>query len=116
MQSLVLRIEHQVTAFFLKNSNRKISPEARTDQDKLLPLISKLHPKTFQELRPNPCLRPLTDNYSVLKAAPHGKVREDWADRKLWIMGNNKEKKVNFSVHHLFEVGSHQVLGGKGWP
>jgi len=84
MQSSGWRIEpHQVTAFFLKNSNRKSFPEARNDRDKLLPLISKLHPNTFRELRSNPSLRPLTDNYSDLEAALHGKVQEDWADRNL---------------------------------
>jgi len=96
MQSLGYGIEpHQVTAFFLEFETLigKLSPEAWTDQDKLLSLISKLHPKTFQELRSNPSFRPLNDNYSDFKAALHRKVQEDWADRKLGFMGNNKEQK-----------------------
>jgi len=90
---------HQVTTFFLEfeTLTGKLSPEAWTDQDRLLSLISKLHTKTFQELRANPSYRPLTDNYADLKGALLKKVQEDWADRKLGLLGGNKEHK-SFSV------------------
>jgi len=32
--------------------------------------------------------------FSDLKAALHRKVQGDWADRKVGLMGNNKEQKV----------------------
>jgi len=31
------------------------------------------------------------------------------------VLHTNKVR-INLSVHNLFEVGSHQVLGGRGWP
>ena len=60
-----------------------MSTNAWTDQDKLLALISKIHPKTFQEIRANPILRPKTDTYADMKHTLQEKVKEDWVDKKM---------------------------------
>jgi len=80
MQSLGYGIKpHQVTALFLEFEILigQLSPEAWTDQHKLLSLISNLHPKTFQELRFDPIFLGPDGQNSDLKASSHRKVQED---------------------------------------
>jgi len=91
---------HQGTGFLLdfETLMRKMSPEAWTDQDKILSLISKLHPKTFQELSSNPSFRPPADSYSDLKAALHRKVQEDWATES-WDSRETLKRKTFCSPH-----------------
>ena len=67
----------------------KLSENSMTDQDKLLHLINKLHPKTFQELRASPVWRPHTDTYSGIKQALTEKVKEDWVDKRLVVTQKN---------------------------
>jgi len=59
----------------------KLSAHAFTDQDKLLALISKLHPKTFAEIRSERTWRSQTDNYTDMKGVLQAKVKEDWVQR-----------------------------------
>ena len=75
----------QVVTFLLEFENlaHKLTANAWTDQDKLLALISKIHPKTFQEIRANPILRPKTDTYADMKHTLQEKVKEDWVDKKM---------------------------------
>jgi len=75
----------QLADFLLKFENLvcKLSAHAFTDQDKYLALISKLHPKTFAEIRSERIWRSQTDNYTDKKVVLQEKVKEDMVDEKL---------------------------------
>ena len=78
--------EPQVLASFLlefETLSGKLSAHAWTDQDKLLSLIGKLHPKTFQEIRAHPFWRSRTDTYQEMKSSLQEKVKEDWIEKKM---------------------------------
>ena len=67
----------------------KLSENSMTDQDKLLHLINKLHPKTFQELQASPVWRPHTDTFSGIKQALPEKVKDDLVDKILVVTQKN---------------------------
>jgi hypothetical protein len=86
LQPLGYAPEPQVLAAFLLDFETlasKLSPGAWTDQDRLLSLISKINPRTFQEIRSHPTFRPRTDTFLEFKQVLQEKVKEDWVDRKL---------------------------------
>jgi len=61
----------------------KLSAQAFTDQDKLLALISKLHPKTFTEIRLERIWSIQADNYTDMKGGVlQERVKEDWVDKQ----------------------------------
>ena len=70
-----------------------MSPGALGDQEKLLLLAKKIHPKTFQELRLDRFYKRRTESFQELKSALLEKSQEDWIERQLF-----HQKKQSLTV------------------
>ena len=55
-----------------------------SDEDKLLILIEKVHPKTYFEIRQNPIFRNRSETYIGFREVLTEKVKEDWVDTGLF--------------------------------
>ena len=86
MQQLPYQPSPQLLAeFFLKFDDlmSKLSVEAMSNQEKLLLVTGKIHPKTLSEMRSNNIFRRRTEKFPEICEALREKVHDDWTDRTL---------------------------------
>ena len=83
-----------------------LSPEAMSDQEKLLTLISKLHPQTFKEIRQDRSDRRQCDNYNSLKTLLREKAREDFFERYLFQQQRDPKMKEKLNVASVVDERS----------
>lgn len=62
----------------------RMSPEALGEQEKLLMLITKVHPQTFQELRKDRLWKRRTESFDDLKNVLQEKAQEDFFERHIF--------------------------------
>ena len=73
---------HQFTAYLIDYDNllTRLKRAPMSDEDKLLILIEKVHPKTYFEIRQNPIFRNRSETYIGFREVLTEKVKEDWVE------------------------------------
>ena len=69
----------------------RVSDGAMSEQDKLILLISKIHDKTFKEMRSERVFRSKTEDYEELKVALQEKATEEWADKNIQLSKGSRQ-------------------------
>ena len=88
VESLLLEME----TLFLK-----LPPEAFSEEEKGLLLVSKIPPQTWKEIRSERCWRNRCDSFESLKELLREKVRDDTLERFLFAQMQRRENKFYMS-------------------
>jgi len=89
-----------------------LSEKAMSDQEKYLVLLSKIHPKMYQEIRGDRFLKGRSETYESLREVLMEKANDDWLEKQL-----QKRNVTHHALKPLVEVQDQSPppeKGGKG--